>query len=161
MIIDRLKYASLYFGMSEGIETALSYLQSSDMSNVKSGRYEIDGSNIYAIVQKYETKHREDGLWEAHRQYIDVQYIIKGIELIGYANIENLEMEEYDDFKDRLTLKGDGDFFVVRAGTFVIFTPQDAHMPGLAVNTPRVIEKIVLKVKVTTEIDHLLFSKRI
>jgi YhcH/YjgK/YiaL family protein len=151
MIIDRLKNASLYFGMSEGIETAFSYLQSSDMSNVKSGRYEIDGSNIYAVVQKYETKHREDGLWEAHRQYIDVQYIIKGIELIGYANIENLEMEEYDDVKDRLTLKGDGDFFVVRAGTFVIFTPQDAHMPGLTVNTPRIIEKIVLKVKVRTK----------
>lgn len=151
MIIDRLKNASLYLGISEELEIALRYLQGSDMSNVKSGRHEIDGSRIYAIAQKYETKHREDGLWEAHRRYIDVQYIIKGIELIGYANIENLEMEEYDDVKDRLTLKGDGDFLVVRAGTFVIFTPQDAHMPGLAVDTPEIIEKIVLKVKVRTK----------
>lgn len=151
MIIDKLKNASLYFGMSEELATALRYLQSADMSNVKSGRHEIDGSNIYALVQKYETKLTEYGFWEAHRRYIDVQYIIKGVELIGYANLEDLEAGKYDDAKDLLTLQGDGDFFVVRAGTFVIFAPQDAHMPGLTVSTQQIIEKIVLKVKVTTK----------
>lgn len=151
MIIDQLKNASLYFGMSEKLATALRYLQNADISNVKPGKYEIDGSNIYALVQQYETKPRENGFWEAHRRYIDVQYIIKGVELIGYASLEHLKAGEYDDAKDFLPVQGDGDFFVVRAGTFVIFAPQDAHMPGLTVSTPQTIEKIVLKVCVTTK----------
>ena len=115
MIIDQLKNASLYFEMSKKIETALAYLLDTDLPNIKPGRYEIDGSNIYALMQNYETKPKENGFWEAHRHYIDIQYIIKGTELIGYANIDYLKSGEYDDVKDFLVLYGDGVFFEVRA----------------------------------------------
>lgn len=151
MIIDQLKNASLYFrhlGMTKKIETALAYLLDTDLPNMRPGRYEIDGSDIFALMQNYETKPKEDGFWEAHRQYIDIQYVIKGAELIGYANIAHLKSGEYDDAKDLLVLYGDGVFLEVRAGTFVILMPQDAHMPGIAVNTPQSVAKIVVKVRV-------------
>ena len=148
MIIDQLKNSSLYFDISKNIGAALRYLRDTDLSNIKPGRYEIDGSNIYAMKQKYETKLKENGIWEAHRHYIDVQFIIKGTELIGYANIEYLKAGEYDNVKDMLPLYGDGVYFEAGAGTFVILMPQDAHMPGIAVSTPQSVEKIVLKVRV-------------
>jgi len=148
MIIDQLKNASSYFDISKNIGAALCYLRDTDLSKIEPGRYEIDGSNIYAMMQKYETKSKESGIWEAHRHYIDVQYIIKGTELIGYANIEYLKDGEYDDVKDMLPLYGDGVYFEVNAGTFVILMPQDAHMPGIAVSTTQSVEKIVLKVRV-------------
>lgn len=151
MIIDCLKNASLYYGMSEKFAAAFNYLKNADLSNINQGKHEIDGSNIYALVQRYMTKPRENGFWEAHRRYIDIQYVVKGVELIGYANLDNLKAGEYDEEKDFLPLQGDGDFIVVQAGTFVIFMPQDAHMPCLTVTTPQAVEKIVLKVCVTSE----------
>jgi len=36
---------------------------------------------------EYQTKPREQGIWEAHRKYIDVQYMIQGSELMGWASI--------------------------------------------------------------------------
>lgn len=147
MIIDQLKNASFYFGMSKKIETALSYLLDTDLPNMKPGRYEIDGPDMYALMQNYETKSKENGFWEAHRKYIDIQYVIKGTELIGYANIDHLNPGEYDDVKDLLVLYGDGVFPEVRAGTFVILMPQDAHMPGIAVTTSQSVAKIVVKVR--------------
>lgn len=149
MVIDQIKNASLYCGISNKIVTALSYLRDTDIQNMKPGRYDIDGSNIFALMQNYETKSKENGFWEAHRQYIDIQYVIKGAELIGYANIDYLKSGEYDDVKDLLVLYGaDGVFLEVRAGTFVILMPQDAHMPGITVITAQSVAKIVIKVRV-------------
>lgn len=158
MIIDQLKNASLYSKINKKIETALNYLRDTDLSNLKPGgyepiryepiRYEIDGSDIFALIQTYDTKPKENGFWEAHRQYIDIQYVIKGTELIGYANIDHLRSGGYDDAKDLLVLYGDGVFLEVREGNFVILMPQDAHMPGIAVTTSQSVAKIVLKVHV-------------
>lgn len=146
MIIDQIKNASFYFGMSERLTTALRYLQNTDLSSIEPGRYEIDGSNVYALVQQYETRLKEKGFWEAHRRYIDVQSVIEGVELIGYANLGHLKVGEYDDAQDFLRLEGEADFLVIRAGTFVILTPQDAHMPGIAVASPQPVKKVVVKV---------------
>lgn len=151
MIIDQLKNISLYFGINENLTIALRYLQNINLSNISPGRYEIDGSKIYALIQKYETKPREKGLWEAHQLYTDIQYIARGSELIGYANVDDLKDIKYDADKDFLLLQGDGDFFEVQDGTFVIFMPQDAHMPGISVSASQTVEKIVLKVRLSTE----------
>ena len=150
MIIDQLKNVSWYFGMNEKLTRALQYLQNTDLSGIGQGKYEIDGFDGYAIVQQYETRPKEKGLWEAHRRYIDIQYVVSGTELIGYANLNHMKAGDYDEVKDLLPFQGDGDFFVVREGTFVILTPQDAHMPGIAVSTPQLVKKVVLKVCVTT-----------
>ncbi len=153
MIIDQLKNASLYSKINKNIETALNYLRDTDLSNMKPIRYEpiryeIDGSDIFALMQIYDTKPKENGFWEAHRQYIDIQYVIKGTELIGYSNIDYLKSGEYDNAKDLLVLYGDGVFLEVREGNFVILMPQDAHMPGIAVTTSEPVSKIVVKVRV-------------
>lgn len=60
MIIDQLKNASLYYGMSEKLVPAFNYLKNADLSNINPGKYEIDGSNIYALIQRYVTKPREN-----------------------------------------------------------------------------------------------------
>jgi len=151
MIIDQLKNASFYSGMHEGLATAFHYLQNTDLSKIAPGRYEIKGSNVYVLVQQYETKSREKGRWEAHRLYMDVQYVFQGVELCGYANLERLKAGEYDEAKDFLALTGEGDFFVLREGTFAILAPQDAHMPGIAVSGPQPVKKFVVKVRLTNK----------
>lgn len=147
MIIDHLKNASQYAGTNKRLAAALGYLQSTDLDSVPPGRYEIDGSDVFAIIQEYESKPKEKGYWEAHRQYIDVQYVARGAELMGYAHLDRLRPGEYDASRDFLPLEGEGDFFEVREGTFVILSSQDAHMPGIAVTLPRSVKKVVVKVR--------------
>ena len=146
MIIDNLNCASMYYNLSPRLEAALKWLQKTNLLELPLGRHDILGDECYALVQEYETKPVEDGYWEAHQKYIDVQYLATGSELMGYANIDSLApTEDYDKSKDKLVLDGDGDFFLVTAGNFVIFAPQDAHMPGITLENPELVKKIVVK----------------
>jgi YhcH/YjgK/YiaL family protein len=98
-------------------------------------------------VSDYETAPAEEKGWEAHRRYIDVQYIASGTEKMGYAEISALRVvSEYDEDKDIIWLDGDGDFVTAHAGTFVVFFRQDAHKPGVTVENPCSVRKVVVKV---------------
>ncbi len=148
MIVDQLSNAAFYFGIGEKLAAALRFLQETDPSTLAPGRHEVQGADVYALVQHYESRPLEKGKWEAHRRYIDIQYLFEGEERMGYANIERARLGEYDDVKDFQALQAEGDFITVRPGMFVIFAPQDAHMPNIAVAEPRPNKKIVMKVRV-------------
>lgn len=146
MIIDGISNASLYYVLGSGIEAALRYLEVTDFSKIEPEKHDI-GGGCFAIVQDYQTAPREEKRWEAHRDYIDVQYVASGAELMGYAGIEALRVvEDYDDSKDATFLAGDGSFVTARAGTFVLLFPHDAHMPGIAIDGPKAVRKVVMKV---------------
>ena len=146
MVIDDLKNAALYMGMHPRMKDAFHYLQKTDFSKIEPGRYEIDGANLFALIQHYDPKPREKARWEAHRKYIDVQYVFSGAELFGYAPLGRLNPVAYDEAKDFHELKGDGDFFYVPAGMFLILFPQDAHMPGISGPGSQPVKKIVVKI---------------
>ena len=147
MIVDRIENATLYLGLGKGMAAALDYLRKTDFSRLKPGRSDLDGANLYAMVQEYSTRLREADRWEAHRRYIDVQYLVSGEERIGYANLSRLKVvEAYDASKDALFLSGEGDFLLLRPGTFMILWPEDAHMPGIAAASPAPAKKVVVKV---------------
>lgn len=148
MVIDNLSRASLYYGLGSGIETALRYIRNTDFSRLEAGRYELtDG--CFAMVQDYMTSPREQKRWEAHRSYIDVQFIASGIESIGYAATDDLHVvESYDSAKDIEWFEGTGSFVAACAKTFVLLFPHDAHMPGVEVDGPGEVRKIVVKVPV-------------
>ncbi len=149
MIVDNIKNAALYFGMSQRIEKALRYLQQHDFTTMDTGKYEIDGNDVFALIQKYDSNPLSAGLWEAHRNFIDVQYVANGAEQMGYAFIEPMKVsKEYDPEKDCLLLEGKGNMLVCNQGTFAIFGPADAHMPCIAIDAPHPVVKVVVKVRI-------------
>jgi biofilm protein TabA len=148
MIIDRIGNAHLYDALHPKFKHAFEYVDQLDIHTIPAGRHEIDGESMYALVQEYNSKLKEEGKWEAHRRYIDLQYVVKGVEGIGYANIHQLKQGEYDTAKDFLPLQGEGDLITVRSGSFVLLFPEDAHMPGMAVGNPAPVKKIVFKISV-------------
>jgi len=151
MVVDGISHASLYYALGSGIEAALRYLEDADFSKTEPGRHDIGGGR-FAIVQDYQTAPREEKRWEAHRKYIDVQYVASGAELMGYAGMEAARVvEDYDESKDVMFLAGDGSFVMARTGTFVILFPHDAHMPGVAVDGPEAVRKVVVKIPVAVE----------
>lgn len=153
MIKDNIKNANLYYSLSPLIEAGLKYLEYTDFPKVECGKYEISGNDVYAIVQEYTSKVKEEGRFEAHKKYIDIQYVIKGSELMGYGEISNFdEATEYSEEKDLVFLEPKNtclkDFITTGEREFVIFCPSDAHMPSIAIDTPNYVKKVVVKVAV-------------
>lgn len=149
MIMDQLKNAGLYKGLHPNIDYALQYLQTHPIVDMAPGKYEIKGEDIFLLIQTYDTRSLDEGFWEAHRTYTDIQYIIEGSELMGVAHIENLKLtEDHLDEKDYVVLEGDGNFLKVEQGIFVVFYPHDAHMPCLFVDQPAQVKKAVMKVRI-------------
>jgi YhcH/YjgK/YiaL family protein len=147
MIYDQLKNAELYFQVNERFQKAFEYLRSTDFNNVEPDKYTIDGDNIYAIVQHYDTKPITSGKWEAHKKYIDIQYIVSGKEKMGYSHKNKMIVtHEYNTEKDALYLKGEGNFLIAEAGYFAVFFPTDVHMPCIALNLSTPVKKVVVKV---------------
>ena len=148
MIIDKLSNAEFYYGINEKIKTSLNYLKNTNLLNLENGRYEVDGDDIFVIIQDYQSKPENEGKWEAHRKYTDIQYIIKGRERLGYLNINEFTPDtSYNDEKDIIFGMGSGGFVTAKTGDFVIFTPQDAHMPRICVKEPEYVKKAVIKIK--------------
>jgi len=150
MILDQINNAELYYGLGARIEAGLRFLKTADLAHLPPGKNEIRGKELFAMVSEYETKAPTPGSkWEAHRRYIDVQYVVEGLEAIGYQCVANMEIvAPYDEASDALFLRGSGSRLVLGRGNFAIFWPQDAHQPCLSAHGPQAVRKIVVKVLV-------------
>lgn len=137
----------------EPVQKALVYLREHDFLNMADGKYEIDGEKIYAKVQRYKTKTVEKCRPEAHKKYIDVQFIASGVEELGWCafNPDLKETEGYDGrddvcFFEELIPKSS---IVLYAGDFAVLYPEDVHRPQTAVDgVPADVVKVVVKVAV-------------
>ena len=150
MIADVLKNRQIYSAISPRIKSALEYIATTDFSVMEPGKYELDGSNLFVLVQAYNSLPKEQGKWECHRNYIDIQYIAEGIEQIGCNNINKMMVTtEYNPEKDIAFLSGEGDYVTFSKGSYGIFFPEDAHMPKVAPNdSPLPVKKVFVKIKV-------------
>lgn len=150
MILDTLANAGRYTLLAPRIAAALKFLRDNDCAALPVGKTPIQGDQLFALVQDNTTKPREQGQWEAHRKYIDVQFVAAGVEQMGWANIGALAVKKpYDEPTDVAFFDGPGSFVTVPAGSFTIFFPEDAHIPGVAVNDlPAAVRKVVIKAAV-------------
>lgn len=152
MIFDNLKNIDFYksLGVGDRYAKAIDWLKTQDLDNLEVGKYEIDGSDVYALVQSYETIPKANAVFEAHEKYSDIQFIISGCELMSYAPIEVLvptgpynpekDIIKYDDSVEGVEIP-------VTAGEFAIFFPWDGHQPKAAVEEPEAVRKIVIKIR--------------
>lgn len=130
--------------LNKRIIEGLNYLSSTDFVNVEDGRHELT-DYMYANIQTYQTK--EDALFEAHRDYIDIQYIISGEEKIGVTDYSNCtEAIAYEKEKDIEFLNGEGEYYPLKEGEYMILYPQDAHKPSISLNNQSTVRKVVVKV---------------
>lgn len=135
------------------LKRALDYLTQARTQGLADGRYEIDGDQLYALVQSYETVVAdENSKYEAHRKYIDVQFIVEGQEMMGWAALKQMVVnKEYIEEKDVVLgtcPMAAASPVKVDAGEAAIFFPEDAHAPKLAVYVSRPVKKIVVKVAI-------------
>lgn len=149
--VNRQALAASWVANPERWNAAFRFLKENDLSELDLERYDIDGDNLYVSVSEYLTKNEEDALYEAHRKYIDIQYVVSGREVIGIAPLaeKGAVEESYDPVRDI-------EFFTIDKVVnyeadpekFFIFFPEDAHRPGLKYNDNSLVRKIVVKLKI-------------
>ena len=112
------------------------------------GKYEIDGKNVFISVMTGPTKPESEKKFEVHRDYIDIQDIVSGEEIMGNESLDKLTpATEYKPDVQKLDLNSEYDKIKLSAGEFAIFFPYEPHAPGIAVNDlPTEVKKIVVKV---------------
>ena len=153
MIKDNIININKYSDLPERVKLGLNYLVNTDFSKVESGRYEILGNEVFAIIQEYAPKKEGESKFEAHKKYIDIQYVIEGEEKIGVGDLSDFSDDtQYSEDKDIVFLNPKAHcvstFLEVGEKDFVILNPQDAHLPSIELNNRKHVKKAVVKVLV-------------
>ena len=151
MVIDKIENCKLYFNVYENFEKAFAFIQKAETENLPVGKYEIDGKNLYASVQEYNTKEEQAARFEGHKKYIDIQYIAAGQEAVEVVDIEKCaSITEYNEEKDVEFFQTDAKVWkgVWTAGEYGIFMPNDIHRPAMRVDgVSAPVRKILIKIK--------------
>jgi len=150
MIVTDINHIEHQVSMTATLRKAIEFLRRPDIHNMADGRVDIDGQHVFALVQRYETIKTDAPKFEYHRKYIDIQYIVSGKEVIGWAPVERMTITEaYDMEKDicfGTVPKEEITPVYLQAGQLVVFYPEDGHAPKLAAGAPSHVVKIVVKV---------------
>jgi biofilm protein TabA len=136
--------------LAKALVRGLEYLAKTDFSALAAGRYEIEGTAMFALVQEYRTAPKSQKNPEAHRKYIDIQYIHQGSEIMGFG----LDDPANEVSQDRLAEKDVLNFkaarnetdLILAPGMFAILFPQDVHRPGCDYGEGGQVKKVVLKI---------------
>ncbi len=145
MIIDNFENAEKYFILNPDFKLVFDFIKNNDLAAMECGKYELNGNKVFFNLQEYETKHVQK--LEAHKKYIDIQVVIKGEEYMGWTNINNTNVtEQYDEEKDVMFLEGNVSNLKADNKVFLIFYPEDAHMPALCIDEPRQVKKAIFKI---------------
>ncbi len=146
MIVDKLDNIMFYEPMVKNLAAGMEAVNA--LKVLEEGRYQFEGG--FFLVQKGETKPLEDGTFEAHRKYVDVQIVMDGCEEVAWADLPDLEIEiPYNPEKDAERLNGDkSHHMLISEGMFYIAFPHDGHKPVSHTGERHQFLKIVMKLPV-------------
>ncbi len=145
MIFDTIAHIDNYKNLGR-VSEALELIAKTDFTKLETGKYVVDGDNLFYMVQKYDTK--LEGLAESHYKYIDVQFLVAGKEYMGVAPIEcEKTVKDSSVENDYALYECETDNLTMLPGTFAVLYPNDIHRPGMAIGASEPVTKVVVKVK--------------
>lgn len=149
MIYSSLNAKDVQCTWPEVFQKAFAFLKKSDLEHMEPGRYEIDGDDVYATIQKQTTAAPEEKKAESHYKYIDIQYLIRGKELQGYAPLpEGAVREEHPERDVIYYPEVEAEHFIeLKPGDFTVYFTNDIHRPNCAAGESMDIKKVVLKIR--------------
>lgn len=145
MIVCPFKDLNRYCAIIPGVEEAIAKINA--LQTLEPGTYPLENGRF--VVSHGTTKSTDHAQCEAHRQYLDIQYIVKGQEVMGWAPLDTLTPAgEFNTEKDVGKYTGAVDFVRIGEGYCYVVFPEDGHMPARHLDTPNDFTKIVIKLEV-------------
>ena len=144
MIICPWKDIKKYAPLLPGIEEAFDAVNA--LTDYEEKTYPLsDGNRFFVAVGTT----KAPDVAEAHRKYLDIQYIVKGKEVVGWADLADCKIVgEFNEEKDIGKYEGDFEYITIYEGICYVAFPEDAHMPGRHLDVPNDFVKVVVKLKV-------------
>ena len=147
--IDIATFEKHYGEFPERWEAAFEYLVQNDLKALPLGRKDLN-ENVYVAVSEYTTKDIENADYEVHKEYIDLQYIISGEELIGLTR-EHTELKIITPYIAEKDIEfydyTGGELLPATPDNYFIFFPNDFHKPCIKRTKNSQVKKIVVKIK--------------
>lgn len=149
MIFDTIENKDNYKSF-DLLYIALNYLSDMPKNEFPQGSITLIDDILLANPVKFISKQENTCLFEAHKKYIDLHYMVKGEEIISIANTSSLiQTTSYELEKDIAFYDGISDGkYLLKPGLFMVCWPNDAHKVGVMNNTPTEVQKIVFKIKI-------------
>lgn len=150
MIYDKIENAGKYKGISQRLDKALDFLKNMKPEELVVGKYELEGSDLFYLVQEYETVVESSGKYETHQNYIDIQLLVSGTEIIRctiYDNPNITQPYNADNDIEFYSLDKGYDFRLI-PGTFVLVMPGELHAPKIMETSIQHVKKIVVKIRI-------------
>ena len=149
MVFGNIRDLKDFGYLEENVRKCFDYAREHDLLSYEKGSHPIDGDELFVNIVEYETTTPENRFWEAHRQYLDLHFMLRGPEQIDVNFIDNMEQKEFVEKDDFLPLEGDHNSHVVlNAGDFLLCYPADAHRTAVQVGAPANIKKAIFKIRI-------------
>ena len=145
MIVCRFSDLNRYAPVIPGLEEVFEAVKKIDTS--VPATHPLSCGKI--LVQEGTTKPWKDAKLEAHRKFLDIQYILEGQEVVGLAPTDTLTPDgPFNEEKDKGMYVGHNQPTVIEAGWCYVVFPEDAHAPGTHLEQPTSFRKLVIKLEV-------------
>jgi YhcH/YjgK/YiaL family protein len=146
--IDKVQFAKEYHANKLWWDKAFAYIKNTDLASLTPGDHPIVGADVFARVTEGPLKHLDSAKWEAHKNYIDIHYVITGREKIGIGPLSSATVVvPYNSTRDISFYEGKGKYYIAEPGTFFIAFPKDIHRPGVEVEGKETEKKLVIKIR--------------
>ena len=150
MILDTHDNLPRYAGLFRGVDPQPLFDWLKNCRDVPlEEKVEFAGDKLFAKTMRLDTGARDAFKWETHREYIDLQYILGGGEVIEWAPaaklVADVAYDEKTDFQFYAPAEADA-LLRMQDGLFTFLFPADGHKPLVADGANRHIHKAIAKI---------------
>ena len=150
MFASHISLAEKYDYLAPKFRQAYEFLRRGDLADMPEQVIKLS-EDITVQVKEYDTKPPLDARFETHDKMFDIQFVVSGEELFGLAPRDGLkETGPYNAEKD-ITFYYDPPRYgsvLLRAGDFIVVSPDDGHKPACMTEKPAPVKKIIVKIGV-------------
>lgn len=149
MIYDKISNIENYLGITPNLDTAIRFLVSQDLNALPLGKTVIDGDLVFANVMEADAAPAEEKEFELHREYMDIQIDLTGVERIEIGDSASMELTAYHPETDFGTVKCPAAAScVLGPGNFILCMISEPHKPGILHTKKQAhLKKCVVKVR--------------
>lgn len=123
-------------------------MELANLQSLANGRYQVEGEMWFYNISDSQTAPIETRHTEFHKQYLDIQLILKGEEIIRYSLTDATNSSAYEKKPDLLILESPilTNSIYLKAGDFVTFYPGEPHQALCMIDEPKIVRKAVFKI---------------